>query len=186
MRDSDIVELYLKREEDAIRQTRLKYGVRLCSLTLGIVQNRQTAEECENDIYLQAWNSIPPHEPRTYFYPFLARIARHIALDCCKKKNSLKRNAQLVEFSRELEQCIPAPENAELQMEESMLRTALNDFLRGLNPIHRKVFLRRYWYMETIEEISNRFGFTQSKIKSILFRTRKKLRTYLEQEGISV
>ena len=93
MEDAKIVELYLKREEEAIRQTSDKYGKRLRSLAYGIVGEQQTAEECENDTYFIAWNSIPPQEPRDYLYAFLARITRHISLNCCRNRSRLKRSA---------------------------------------------------------------------------------------------
>ena len=93
MDDNRIVELYLLRDETAIKQTTEKYGSRLRSLACGIVNDQQTAEECENDTYMEAWNTIPPHEPRSYLYAFLARITRHISLNCCRDRNRLKRSA---------------------------------------------------------------------------------------------
>lgn len=95
MNDAKIVELYLKREESAIRQTAEKYGRRLRSLSCGIVGDLSTAEECENDTYMEAWNSIPPHEPKKYLYAFLARIIRHISIDRCRSRSRLKRSAFL-------------------------------------------------------------------------------------------
>lgn len=186
MEDFQIVELFLQREEEALSQTKTKYGKRLRSLAFGMVQDLQTAEECENDTYLQAWNAIPPHEPKTYLYPFLARITRHIALDHCRRNNTQKRSAQIIQLSTELEQCIPASGNTEFQMEQERVQAVLNDFLRGLKSIQRKVFLRRYWYLESIEEIAQYFGFTQSKVKSMLYRIRNKLRNNLEKEGLSI
>lgn len=97
--DSRIVDLYLLRDETAIRQTTDKYGIRLRSLAYGIVEDRQTAEECENDTYMEAWNAIPPHEPRSYLYAFLARITRHISLNCCRNRSRLKRSAFISELS---------------------------------------------------------------------------------------
>ena len=107
MDDSGIVELYLNRDEAAIARTSEKYGQRLRSFSLGIVQDLQTAEECENDTYVEAWSSIPPHAPRDYFYAFLARITRHLSLNRCRERSRLKRSALVSELSAELEQCIP-------------------------------------------------------------------------------
>lgn len=107
--DNRIVELYLLRDETAIKQTTEKYGSRLRSLACGIVNDQQTAEECENDTYMEAWNTIPPHEPRSYLYAFLARITRHISLNCCRDRNRLKRSAFICELSAELEQCFLHP-----------------------------------------------------------------------------
>ena len=107
MLDGDIIDLYLKREPDAIRYTSEKYGARLLALSNRLLQDMETAKECENDTYLQAWERIPPNEPREYFFAFLAKIIRHLSLDVCRKKNRQKRNAVIVELSGELEQCIP-------------------------------------------------------------------------------
>ena len=106
MDDNRIVELYFLRDETAILQTSEKYGNRLRSLAYGIVNDRQTAEECENDTYMEAWNLIPPHEPRSYLYAFLARITRHISLNFCRDRSRLKRSAFICELSAEMEQCI--------------------------------------------------------------------------------
>ena len=98
--DKQIVELFLSRDENAIRESAAKYGARLYALAHGIVADRQTAEECEHDTYLEAWNRIPPHEPKNYLYAFLARITRHIALNCCRDRARLKRSAFLCELGR--------------------------------------------------------------------------------------
>lgn len=112
MDDTTIIDLYFARDEAAIRHTAEKYGGRLRALSHGIVQDMQTAEECENDTYLQAWNAIPPHDPKEYLYAFLARITRHISLNRCRDRRRLKRSAYICELSAELEQCIPAPDDA--------------------------------------------------------------------------
>ena len=183
LEDKKIVELYLKREEDAIRQTSEKYGKRLRSLSYGIVADRQTAEECENDTYLTAWNSIPPHEPRDYLYAFLARITRHISLSCCRNRSRLKRSALICELSLDLEECIPAPNDTECQINDMLFQSAVNGFLATLTAEKRNVFLRRYWYFDSIAAISQRFTLSESKVKTMLFRTRNQLKQYLEKEG---
>lgn len=133
MDNEKIVELYLLRDQSAIKETAGKYGKRLRSLSLGIVQDRQTAEECENDTYLEAWNTIPPHEPRSYLYAFLARITRHISLNCCRSRNRLKRSAFICELSSELEQCIPAPNDIQCRIDDMILREAINGFMGTLD-----------------------------------------------------
>lgn len=183
MDDNKIVELYLSRDESAIQHTSEKYGSRLRYLALGIVENLQTAEECENDTYLEAWNSIPPHEPKGYLYAFLARITRHIALNCCRDRSRLKRSAYICELSSEMEQCIPAPHDTECRIDDIVLRDAINGFLGTLREEKRNVFLRRYWYLDSITAISKRFGLSESKVKTMLFRSRNELRKYLEKEG---
>ena len=186
MEDSQIVDLYLNRDSAAIAYTTEKYGSRLWSLANGIVHDRQAAEECENDTYLQAWNTIPPHEPRTYLYAYLARITRHLALNLCRSRSSLKRSAYLCELTAEMEQCIPAPDDLQCRMDEQALRDALNGFLRTLDEEKRNLFLRRYWYLDSIADLSERFAISRSKVKTTLFRCRTHLRKYLEQEGYSL
>ena len=183
MEDVRIVELYLRRDETAIRQTSEKYGGRLRSLAYGIVRDRQTAEECENDTYLEAWNAIPPHEPGSYLYAFLARITRHVSLNCCRDRGRLKRSALLCELSAELEQCIPAPDDARCRIDDMALREALDGFLRTLDGEKRNIFLRRYWYLDSITDVSKRFALSESKVKTTLYRCRKRLREHLEKEG---
>ena len=133
MDDNKIVDLYLRRDEAAVKHTSRKYGDHLRALAYGIVKDRLTAEECENDTYLEAWNSIPPHEPRNYLYAYLARITRHISLDFCRKRSRLKRRAFISELSAEMEQCIPAPNNVECRIDDIALREAINGFLSTLN-----------------------------------------------------
>ena len=138
MDDNRIVELYLLRDETAIKQTTEKYGSRLRSLACGIVNDQQTAEECENDTYMEAWNTIPPHEPRSYLYAFLARITRHISLNCCRDRNRLKRSAFICELSAELEQCIPAPDDVECRIDDIALSDVINRFLSKLDKVSRR------------------------------------------------
>lgn len=183
MEDNKIVELYLSRDELAIKHSKEKYGRRLHSLAYGIVNDKQTAEECENDTYLEAWNRIPPHEPRTYLYAFLARITRHVALNCCRMCETLKRKAFISELSAEMEQCIPAPDDTACRVDEIVLREAINGYLAMLDEEKRNIFIRRYWYLDSITDISKRFAVSKSKVKTALFRCRNELRDYLEKEG---
>lgn len=186
MEDKKIVELYLCRSESAIGRTSEKYGRRLHALSMGIVRDFQTAEECENDTYMEAWESIPPHEPRTYLYAFLARIIRHISLDCCRRRRRLKRSAFISELDEEMESCIPSPDDVECRIEEAQLGEALNHFLGTLAEEKRNVFLRRYWYLDSITDISRRFAVSESKVKTMLFRIRSQLREYLIKEGYTL
>lgn len=184
--DNSIVSLYLQRDETAITQTAEKYGGRLRSLAYGIVCDAQSAEECENDTYMEAWNSIPPHEPRDYFYAFLARITRHMALNCCRKRNQLKRSAFLSELSAEMEQCIPAPDDVACRIDAMALCGGINDFLSHLSEEKRNIFLRRYWFMDSVADISKRFALSESTVKTTLFRCRNGLREYLKKEGYTL
>lgn len=186
MEDGKIVELYLLRDEEAIRVTAEKYGSRLRALAYGIVKDHECSEECENDTYVSAWNSIPPHEPRAYLYAFLARITRHIALNCCRSRSRLKRSALLCELDAEMEQCIPAPDDVACRMDDAELAEIINAFLAALDEEKRNIFLRRYWYLDSIADISKRFALSESKVKTTLFRCRERLREHLCREGYTL
>ncbi|MBQ9557598.1 MAG: RNA polymerase sigma factor [Clostridia bacterium] len=183
MDDSMIVDLYLQRDEDAIKYTAEKYGSRLRALAYSVTKDRRIAEECENDTYLEAWNSIPPNEPRDYLYAFLARIIRHITLNCCRSDSRLKRSAYISELSEELAQCIPAPDDVERSIDNAALGKAINAFLGTLDEEKRNIFIRRYWYLDSVDDISKRFSMSESKIKTTLSRCRDRLRKHLEKEG---
>lgn len=186
MDDNRIVTLYLQRNEQAIAATQKEYGTRLRMLSYAIVADFPTAEECENDTYLQAWNSIPPHAPYRYLFAFLARITRHLSLNRCRERAALKRGGYIAQLGEELTEAIPAPDDAACRLEEQELRLAINGFLATLSQDSRTIFLRRYWFMEDIAEIAARFRFSESKVKTSLHRTREKLRDYLVKEGYEV
>ena len=116
----------------------------------------------------------------------LPRITRHISLDFCRSRNRLKQMGFLCEFSAELEQCIPAPDDTACRMDDIALGEALNSFLGALSPQQRNIFLRRYWYLDSISQIAQRFALSESKVKTTLFRSRKKLRDHLEKEGCTL
>ena len=183
MEDAAIVELYLKRDEAAIAATAKKYSSRLRRVALGILSDPGTAEECENDTYLRAWELIPPHEPRTYFFPFLGRITRHLAIDRLRREQSQKRNGSCLELTREIAECIPGGARAEEALEAEALRRSIDAFLAGCSEEQRRLFVRRYWFFDSIPELSRRYGLSQSKVKTTLFRLREKLRERLEAEG---
>ena len=183
MEDTIIVDLYLARDEKAIYSTDEKYGGRLRALSANITGSDEDAGECLNDTYLSAWNSIPPDEPRTYLFAFLARIIRCASLDVCRRRGRQKRTAALTELTRELEECIASPSDADSQADDRELAAVLNDFLGALDAQTRNVFLRRYWYADSIRQIAARFHISESKVKSMLFRTRKKLRIWIEERG---
>lgn len=183
MEDGRIIDLFLQRDESAIRQTAEKYGSRLRALSLHITADAQTAEECENDTYLEAWSRIPPHEPRDYFYAFLARITRNVSIDRCRKRTALRRDAAVVELTDELAACLPAVDGVESVADAQALGDAISRFLRTLSREKRVIFLRRYFYLDTVAAISQRMGIGESKVKTVLFRIRRDLRTYLITEG---
>ena len=183
MNDAEIVELFLVRDETALEHTAARYGARLRSLAFDIVADMQTAQECENDTYQQAWNAIPPHEPRTYLYAFLARITRHVSLSRCRERTRLKRHAYLCELSREMEECLPSPDDTACRLEEQELLRILNAFLEKLPAQKRILFVRRYWYLDSVASLAVRYGMSESNVKTTLFRVREQLRHHLEAEG---
>lgn len=184
MDDNEIVALFLARDEAAISRTSEKYGSKLRSLAYSICREMSVAEECENDTYLKAWNSIPPHIPRTYLFSFLARITRCTAIDRVRKEARQRLNIRLSELTRELEESIPNTCNVEAQFDGVILGETINTFLRGLSREKRCIFIRRYWFMDSISAISRRYSISEGKIKSVLFRTRKALYDYLIKEGL--
>lgn len=186
MDDNSIVQLYLNRDERAIKVTAEKYGAKLKDLSLHITGDIQTAEECENDTYMQTWNRIPPNEPRDFFYSFLACIIRHISLDRCREQDRLKRKATIVELTEEMEMCIPANTEVEDTIEGIELGRVISDFLSKLPQNKRIIFVRRYFFLDSIIDISRRCGVSESNVKMTLLRTRNRLRDYLIQEGYTI
>ena len=184
MEDSKIIELYFARNEDAIRHTDATYGRSLFSLADNIVRNDQDAEESVNDTYLRVWNTIPPQKPR-HFFAYLATICRRFALDRLDWKAAAKRKAEVVSLTQEMEQCIP-DRSHERKLEGEEIGGVLNRFLDSISLESRLIFMRRYWYTDSIQEIAARYNISQSKVKTQLHRTRNKLQLFLESEGIYV
>lgn len=184
MDDSKILELFFARDEDAIRHTHDTYGRRLFTLADNIVRNDEDAEESVNDTYLKAWETIPPKKP-VYFFAYLAKICRNFALKKLDWKNAAKRSAEVVSLTQEMEGCIP-DSSRDRELEAKELGRILDSFLRTLSEDNQMVFLRRYWYVDTIAEIAVRYGISESAVLMRLNRTRSKLAVYLEKEGIKV
>lgn len=184
MDDEKIIFLFFARNEDAIHQTDAAYGRRLHALSDRILRSYEDAQECVNDTYLNTWNAIPPRHP-THFFAFLAAVCRNLSLNRIDWEQAAKRNAEVVSLSEEMELCIP-DDRREREMEDRELGRILTAFLEGLPQESRLIFLRRYWYVDTIAEIAARYGMTESKVKMQLSRTRQKLRDCLEKEGINV
>ena len=182
MEDALIVELYWQRDEQAIQETAQKYAGRLCRIASNVLQDPEVVKECENDTYLAAWNSIPPNRPDKYLFAYLAKIMRNRALDRCAEQARQKRNALVVELTAEMEACIPGADNIEQTLHRKELAQAISAFLRQQTKERRDVFLRRYWYMDSVGEIAKRYHFSQSKVKALLMRTRNDLKNYLEKE----
>ena len=184
MEDSQIVELYWARSERAISETSSKYGKYCYSISYRILVNIEDAGECVNDTYLGAWNSMPPHRPLV-LSTFLGKITRRVSINRWKQNSRDKRGAGEITLALdELSDCIPSPMDMESMIESKELGKIVNTFLSTLPGTERDVFLCRYWFLASISEISQRFNFSQSKTKSMLFRTRGKLYQYLQKEGM--
>jgi RNA polymerase sigma factor, sigma-70 family len=181
--DEQILDLYWKRSESAITETAKKFGRYCWTIAWNILSDAADAEECENDVYLAAWNTIPPKRP-THLAIFLGRLTRNIALDKYDYKTAQKRNQKFEQILSELEDCLVSPHSVETQYEAGQTAETINRFLREQPYESRAVFLRRYWYSDSIRDIAKQFGISESKVKSMLFRTRNRLRQYLEKEGI--
>ena len=181
--DKEIVELYLARDEKASIYCAQKYSTSLHRLASSLLLDSRDAEECVNDTFLKAWNAIPPNEP-DHLFPFLARICRCTAIDVIKRNKAEKRDCMVVELTREMEECIP-DSIGDAEVPEDTLKTLMNDFLGSLSKDKRIIFVRHYWFGEGISEISERYGFSESKVKTTLHRTREMLRKYLEKKGVT-
>ena len=183
MDDELIVQLYWDRSEDAITETDRKYGKYCNSIAYGILRDKEDAEESVNDTYMDAWNAMPPHRP-SILATFLGKITRRISIDRWRSNTRAKRGGgEVVLALGELEQCISHGQSPEQEIEKKILGEAINRFLDKLSAEERRVFLARYWYMDSIKEIAAHFKSSQSKVTSMLLRTRNKLRNHLEKEG---
>ncbi len=176
MEDEKIVELFLSRAEKAIIETERKYDKYLKTISYNILQDEEDAKECVNDTYLKTWNSIPPNNPK-FLKLYLAKITRNIALNKYKSKNIKKRGSTIEIVIEELQEC----SNIDQKIQYDTLLQNINEFLTKLSKEKRKIFLERYWYFETIKEISKKNKISESNVKIILLRTREKLKEYLKE-----
>lgn len=184
MNDDGIIDLFLARDEAAVTETAAKYGLALRRIANAIVRDEHISRECENDAYFEVWNRIPPNEPRYHFFHFIGGITRHIAIDRCRKREAAKRSAVFVELTNEMAELLPSRFDTEKEIEARELAGVVSAYLKGLPKEQRVVFIRRIWYFDSIAEIAERFGFSESKVKSMLKRTRDRLRKHLIKEGL--
>jgi len=186
MDDNKIVELYWNRDETAIKETKDKYSNYCFTIANKILHNQEDSEEALNDTWLAAWNAMPPHHP-LILSTFLGKITRNLSLNKWRMLSADKRGGGQTAVSiDELEECIPDERNIRESLEAEIIAESINDFLGDLKESERKVFVCRYWYFDSIDEIARRYGFTQSKVKMMLKRTRDKLKDYLINEGVIV
>ena len=186
MEDQRIVELYWAREESAIGETDRKYGRYLNRIAYNILSNTQDSEESVNDTYLDAWNSMPPHRPGV-LSSYLAKITRRVSIDIFRRKNREKRKGSEYAVSlSELEDCLSSGGGPEEAIEVQELGAAINSFLRGQSEEVRNTFIGRYYFLDPIKEVAQYCGLSESAAKSMLHRTRGKLRDYLREEGFDL
>ena len=181
MEDSRIVDLYWRRSGDAVTETSAKYGNYCYAIAHNLLANAQDAEECVNDTWLGAWNAMPPQRPQK-LSPLLGRICRNAALDIHRRLTAGKRSGGFPLVLEELAECVGgAPLEEAVTARE--LGEAISRFLEGIPAVQRRVFLRRYWACQDVAGIARDFSFTESKVKSMLRRTREKLKRTLIEEG---
>lgn len=186
MEDSKIVALYWERDEAAIRATEQKYGPYLRKIAYNILSDTEDSKESVNDTYLKAWNSMPPHRPgvlRTY----LGKITRQVSIDMFRGRNRKKRQPSEYTLSlSELEECVSGGDTTEQRMDLHLLAGSISEYLRQLSPEARNTFVGRYYYLDSIREVAAYYGMSESKVKSLLYRTRLGLKHHLEQEGFQI
>lgn len=185
MDDNRIIELYWERKEEAIKETSLKYGSLCTHIARNILASYEDCEECVNDTYFALWKVIPNERPNR-FSAFVSRITRNLALKKYEHISAVKRNPAAVTSLDELGDCVSGSESVESEIEKKMIECTIDKFLWGQGEEKRNVFIRRYWYFDSIEMICKSTGYSQSKVKSMLYEMRQKLRKNLEREGIEV
>lgn len=185
MEDEKIIELYWNRDEEALTQTNLKYGSYCYYIAYNILKNEEDCKECVNDTWFKAWTVIPPKRP-SLFRAFLGKITRNLSLDRYRKSRTDKRGGKnLALIYEELEECI-GKDGTDERIDAIVITDAISRFLEGLSHDARIIFVRRYWYADSIAQIAKRYAVSESKVKSALMRSRIKLKDFLEKEGITV
>ena len=186
MEDSQIIDLYWARLEQAIQETDTKYGGYCRAIAHNILKSMEDSEECVSDTWLRAWNAMPPQRP-SVLSAFLGRITRNLSLARYKAARAEKRGGSSFPAALdELSECVPAGGSVEQTMDERELGQAIDRFLRTIPEKQCSLFLRRYWYAESILQIAERYSLKENTVKSILFRTREQLRKFLQKEGVAV
>lgn len=184
MDDSQIINLFFARDEQAIKETERKYGKLCLRVAKNILSASEDSEECVNDAYLTVWNKIPPTRPNN-FTAFICKITRNLSLKRLERSSALKRSADAIVSLTEIEEILPDNRVAP-NVDGEELGNLISAFLRKEKELNRNIFLRRYWFFDSVGDIAKRYSLTESNVKSILFRTRNKLRDFLKKEGIEV
>lgn len=186
MKDEMIVTLYWLRDEKAIRETELKYGAYLSKIAYNILYDIEDSKESVNDTYFKAWNSMPPHKPGR-LSAYLGKITRQLSIDIFRKKSRQKRQpSQYILSLSELEECIPGENITQQEIDLHLLAEAIGRYLKTLSERERNVFVGRYFFLDSISEVAAYYHMSESGAKSMLYRIRKALKSYLEQEGFEI
>ena len=186
MDDKQIIDLYWKRSETAISETAVKYGNYCYSIAYNVLNQREDAEESVNDTYLAAWNKLPPHRPAV-LSAFLGKITRYISISRWRSRNAYKRcGGEMPLALEELGQCVSDGLDVETNYARKETVAAVNCFLDNLPEMERNIFLRRYWCLDAVGDIAASFGFSENKVSTMLYRTRKKLHTMLEKRASGI
>ena len=184
MTDTQIIDLYWARSEEAILATADTYGGYCAAIAWNILHSREDTEECVNETWLRAWNSIPPQKPRM-LSAFFGRITRNIAFDRYRASKAAKRGkGEIAAVLEELDECIPDNDTTESLCDGRHLEGLINEFLGELQERDRNIFLQRYWFATPIKEISKKYAMNLNTVKASLFRSRNKLKALLEKEGV--
>ena len=184
MDDSKIIELFYERSEQAIVELSKKYGDTCHQIAFNILKNHSDAEECVNDAYLGAWNSIPPQNPKPLL-SYICKIVRNISVKRYRQNTAKKRNSYYDVALDELENCLPISEET-YAISASELSKLLDDFLDGLDKTNRIMFVRRYWFSDSVSDIASMLGMNEHAVVARLSRTREKLRKYLVKKGVEI
>lgn len=183
MEDSKIVELYLQKNENAIKETDSKYGAYCFTIADNILHNKEDSEECVNDTWLKTWNAIPPQKP-TKLQMFLAKITRNLSFNRYNSRSAEKRGGgEIVFVLDELAECLACESDVASEYEARELGQCVRRFVQELSERDGNVFVRRYFFTEPVAQIARKYGLTENNVMVILSRTRTKLRTHLIKEG---
>lgn len=179
MDDEEIIRLYFERDETAISHTAQKYGAGLKRCAQNILHDEQLADECLNDVYFKVWNAVPPEIPQN-LSAYLFKICRRNALGIIERQSAQKRGSSFVALTDEMLECIP-DDSAQSDPETERLTEALNSFLKTLDREKRIAFVKRYWYAQSIPSIAKELNCSEGRIRTMLYRTRIKLKKFLER-----
>ena len=184
MDDLKIIELYFDRDEKALTETAHKYGNYCYTIAFNVLNSIEDSKETVNDTYLELWNTIPPDRP-TFLSAFIGKITRRLAIGRWRKNTAVKRgNGEFEVTLDELSECISDNTNVEKIVEGKLVVSTINEFLKKLPDTERNVFICRYWYADSVKSVAKQFGFSESKVKSMLMRTRTKLKQKLAEEEL--